>query len=323
MPRPIVIASANGARRPGAGGPSCLERAKALLESGGDPLDAVVEGVTIVEDDPDDDSVGYGGLPNAAGEVELDACVMHGATGRGGAVGGLRSVRHAARVARLVMERSSHVLLVGEGALRFALAQGFEPEELLTERSRAAWKAWRQGVHPDVARGHTPHHPVAPSQDPETDKTGTITCLAVDARGVLAGVTTTSGLAFKLPGRVGDSPLIGCGLFVENDVGAAGVTGLGEECILVAGAHSVVEAMRRGLPPAEAALDAMGRVAARHTHDRDRLRRFHLQFYAVNAEGEHGAASLRPTASYAVHDGEGVRVVPCLSLLEGGRSAAR
>jgi N4-(beta-N-acetylglucosaminyl)-L-asparaginase len=301
----------------------------AVLESGGSPLEAVVAGVTIVEDDPDDDSVGYGGLPNAEGEVELDACVMEARTGRGGAVAALRYVRHAARVAQCVMEQTPHVFLVGEGALQFALAQGFPREDLLTERSRAAWQKWREGVHPDALRGHTPHHPAAmPGERQTTDDqrathdgrpTGTVTCLAVDARGDLAGVTSTSGLAFKLPGRVGDSPLIGCGLFVENGVGAAGVTGLGEECLLVAGAHTVVEAMRRGLAPAEAALEALRRVAARHGNDPAALRAFHLQFYAVNKEGEHGAATLWAGASYAIHDGEAVRRLPCVGLLERSR----
>jgi N4-(beta-N-acetylglucosaminyl)-L-asparaginase len=300
----------------------------AILQAGGDPLEAVVEGVTIVEEDPTDQSVGYGGLPNAEGEVELDACVMDGPTGRGGAVAGLRSIRYAARVARLVMERTPHVMLVGEGAFRFAVAQGFAPEDLLTEASRAAWERWRAGVHPDAARGATPHHPaVAPASETAGQRvtaeglpTGTITCLALDQRGDLAGVTTTSGLAFKPPGRVGDSPLIGSGLFVENAVGAAGATGLGEECLLVAGAHTVVEAMRRGLPPAEAALKALRRVAARHGHDHERLAAFHLQFYAMNRDGEHGAASLWAGGAYAVHDGASVRLLPCVGLLE---SAAR
>jgi N4-(beta-N-acetylglucosaminyl)-L-asparaginase len=356
MRRPIVIASGNGLRVPtGPGGPgvSCIERAMEILRGSGDPLEAVVEGVTIVEDDPAEMSVGYGGLPNTEGEVELDACVMHGPSGRGGAVAGLRRVRHAARLARCVMERSEHVMLVGDGALRFALQQGFTEEELLTEAARAAWLKWREGIHPDASRGPTPHHPVAPSaplaarrsplaaeargrsDDGRADvlgseqraasseqersdaerPTGTITCLAVDGRGDLAGVTTTSGMAFKLPGRVGDSPLIGCGLFVDNAVGAAGATGLGEECILVAGAHTVVEAMRRGLSPTEAALEALRRVAARHGNDPGALGRFGLQFYAINKEGEHGAASLRPGVSYALHDGATPRKVACASLL--------
>jgi N4-(beta-N-acetylglucosaminyl)-L-asparaginase len=222
------------------------------------------------------------------------------------------------------MERTPHVMLVGDGAFRFAVAQGLTPEDLLTEASRAAWEKWRRGVHPDEERGATPHHPAATPESEAAGQratadgrpTGTITCLAADARGDLAGVTTTSGMAFKMPGRVGDSPLIGCGLFVDNAVGAAGATGLGEECILVAGAHTVVEAMRRGAQPAEAACEALRRVAARHGNDGERLRAFHLQFYAVNREGEHGAASLWPGASYAVHDGEAVRRLPCVGLLE-------
>lgn len=316
MKRPVVIASGNGARAPGGvglGNESCVERAMAILRAGGDPLEAVVEGVTIVEENPAEMSVGYGGLPNAEGIVELDASVMHGPTGRAGAVAALRNVRHAARLARRVMEATEHVLLVGDGALRFARAQGFVEEELLTDAARRAWQEWLKGTHPDARRGPTPHHPAV---DPKRRPTGTITCLAVDAHGDLAGATTTSGLAFSLPGRVGDSPVIGSGLFVDNQVGAAGSTGLGEECLLVAGAHTVVEAMRRGDSPEEACLEALRRVAARHQNDQAALRRFNLQFYALTKEGDYGAATLWGNASFALHDGEAMRIVSCARLLQ-------
>jgi N4-(beta-N-acetylglucosaminyl)-L-asparaginase len=307
-----------------------------ILKTGGDTLDAVIAGVNLVEDDPTDMGVGYGGLPNEEGEVELDASVMHGPTRRAGAVAALRHVKNPSRVARLVMERSDHILLVGEGALRFALKHGFQKEELLTEQSRRLWLRWREGLSPNDDWGPSPHHPARASQRPASRgrpsaeevafeglaarilrhrPTGTINCLAVDANGDLSGVTTTSGLAWKIPGRVGDSPLIGCGLYVDNEVGAAGSTGRGEECIYINGAHTVVENMRRGMPPTDAALDAIKRVAARYGNNREELRAIGIGFYAVNKRGEHGAASLWKGGRYAVHDGERARLLPCAYLL--------
>ncbi len=309
-PKALVVASANGL--------SATEKAMSLLRQGADVLDAVVAGVNIVEDDPEDITVGYGGLPNEDGEVELDASVMHGPTGRAGAVASLRYIKNPSKVARLVMERTDHLLLVGEGALKFALAHGFKREDLLTEKSRKIWLKWRESMSdkdswgPGLASADKPIDPAIASiiADPPT---GTINCLAIDSHGNISGVTTTSGLAFKMSGRVGDSPLIGCGLYVDNAVGAAGSTGRGEECIRVNGAHAVVEMMRRGASPVEACLEALKRVSANYGHNREKLRRFNLNFYALNKHGEHGAAALwsyrilegkRVHSQYAVHDGQ-------------------
>jgi N4-(beta-N-acetylglucosaminyl)-L-asparaginase len=339
--RPIVISSANVNRTPDGsvfnGGLSCVTRAMEIIKAGGDTLDAVVAGVNIVEDDPRDDSVGYGGLPNEEGDVELDASVMHGPTRRAGAVASLRYIKNPSSVAKLVLERTDHILLVGEGALRFAVKHGFKKEDLLTEPSRKAWLAWKERLNPTDAWGPSPLKTAGsngnkvsqskPSREEIAlnewieDKlrnrpTGTINCLAVNANGDISGVTTTSGLAWKIPGRVGDSPLIGCGLYVDNEVGAAGSTGRGEECIFINGAHTVVENMRRGMSPAEAAMDAIKRVAARYGNNQDELRKFNLNFYAVNKRGEYAGAALWKGGSFAVHDGKVAKIVESAHLYE-------
>jgi N4-(beta-N-acetylglucosaminyl)-L-asparaginase len=348
---PVIISSANGANVPKRGvepkGSSCLERAMQILKAGGDTLDAVVAGVNIVEDDPDDSSVGYGGLPNEDCEVELDASVMHGPTRRAGAVANLKHIKNPASVAKLVLERTDHILIVGEGALRFALKHGFKKEDLLTEESRKAWLAWRESLNPKDNWGPS-WHKTAPASSRKVSQaplvpaeiafnewvreilhnrpTGTINCLAVDAHGDISGVTTTSGLAWKIPGRVGDSPLIGCGLYVDNEVGAAGSTGRGEENIYINGGHTVVEMMRQGKSPTEAALEACKRVAARYGNNQQELSEIDIIFYAVNKKGEYGAASLwdgRRSArgelrrnQFAVHDGKSAKLLDTAFLLE-------
>jgi N4-(beta-N-acetylglucosaminyl)-L-asparaginase len=342
--RPVVIASANGANVPKGNveprGVSCVERAMQMLKSGGDTLDAVVAGVNIVEDDPEDSSVGYGGLPNEDCEVELDASVMHGPTRRAGAVASLRYIKNPSRVAKLVLERTDHILLVGEGALRFALKHGFQKQDLLTEKSRKAWLAWREILSPKDNWGPS-WHKTAPAGGAKTSRvnlspeevalnawieeiirnrpTGTINCLAVDANGDISGVTTTSGLAWKIPGRVGDSPLIGCGLYVDNEVGAAGSTGRGEECIYINGAHTIVENMRRGMSPTEAAMDAVKRVAARYGNNKEELSTIGIAFYAVNKKGEYGAATLWKGPKFAAHDGQEAKLIECAHLYERSR----
>lgn len=331
---PVVISSANVSRSPSGqvfnGGIACVTRAMEIIKGGGDTLDAVVAGVNIVEDDPNDSSVGYGGLPNEEGDVELDSSVMHGPSRRAGAVASLRHIKNPSKVAKLVLERTDHILLVGEGALRFALKHGFKKEDLLTEESRLAWLRWKEGLNPEDAWGPSPlktarsgsgkvsRAELTPAQialnEWIDDKirnrpTGTINCLAVDPNGDISGVTTTSGLAWKIPGRVGDSPLIGCGLYVDNEVGAAGSTGRGEECIYINGAHTVVENMRRGMSPQDAAMDAIKRVAARYGNNREELAKFNLNFYAVNKKGEYGGAVLWKGGRFAVHDGKEAKIV--------------
>lgn len=342
--RPVVVSSANGLR--------ATARAMELIRQGVDTLDAVIAGVTIIEDDPADQSVGYGGLPNEDGEVELDASVMHGPTRRAGAVAALRYIKNPSKVAKLVMERTDHLLLVGEGALRFALAHGFKKEDLLTEQSRRVWLRWKETMSDRDAWGPglaTPRQRSAQRvnsnwPDGEEERkwlawadwiiahppTGTVTCLAVNERGDISGTTSTSGLAFKMAGRVGDSPLIGCGLFVDNDVGAAGATGRGEECIKINGAHTIVELMRRGISPTDACLEALRRIARNYDNDRSVLRRVQMTFYALNKAGEYGAASLwshylvpsdegpakRMRYQFAVHDGQENRLRETAYLFE-------
>jgi N4-(beta-N-acetylglucosaminyl)-L-asparaginase len=350
--RPVVISSANVSRAPNGeifnGGLACVTKAMEMIKAGEDTLDAVVAGVNIVEDDPRDSSVGYGGLPNEEGDVELDASVMHGPTRRAGAVACLRYIKNPSKVAKIVLERTDHILIVGEGALRFALRHGFKKEDLLTEESLKAWLAWKEKLNPNDAWGPSPiktdrsgggkvSNNRLSQEDISLDEwiedkllnrpTGTINCLAVDGNGDISGVTTTSGLAWKIPGRVGDSPLIGCGLYVDNDVGAAGSTGRGEECIYINGAHTVVENMRRGMSPTDAAMDAIKRVAARYGNNQEELRKFNLNFYAVNKRGEYGGAALWShtrsddkspwkRSSFAIHDGKEARIVESSFLFE-------
>jgi len=323
--RPLVIASANGLR--------ATAKAMEMIRAGKDTLDAVVAGVAIVEDDPKDMSVGYGGLPNEDGVVELDASVMHGPTKRAGAVASLQRIKNAAQVAKVVMERTDHVLLVGPGALRFALAHGFKEQDLLTDEARIVWLRWKERMSQEDGWGPGLAAPPDSKQSRLYDgtpiraellaladeyiahpPTGTINCIALDERGDISGTTTTSGLFHKLAGRVGDSPLIGCGLFVDNEVGAAGSIGLGEECIKINGAHTVVEMMRKGMTPTDAALEACKRVSANYNNNLVKLRKFGINFFALNKNGEHGAAGLwgysveadgkRIRQQYAVHDGK-------------------
>jgi N4-(beta-N-acetylglucosaminyl)-L-asparaginase len=322
---PIMISSANGV--------NALGKGMEILRNGGDTLQAAVTAVTVVEDDPNDDSVGYGGLPNEEGEVELDASVMHGPTRRAGSVASVRRIKNVSRLAKTVMERTNHTMIVGDGARRFAVAEGFEEMNLLTEHSRKIWLAWKAKTsfnwRPGIDSPEWKEH-VSALFDHDEEKiayaervisrppTGTINCLAVNEKGEVSGTTTTSGLAWKIPGRVGDSPIIGAGLYVDGDVGGAGSTGKGEENIKISGGHTIVEMMRRGMKPTEACLEAMGRVARNYNNDKQKLQTFHLYFYAVNKDGEYGSASLwkngyeaSKVAMFAVHDGAQARLAPC------------
>jgi len=244
---PVVISSANGMK--------ATARAMEILKGGGSPLDAVISGVNIVEDDPNDSSVGYGGLPNEDCEVELDASVMDGLTCRCGAVAALKYIKNPSKVARLVMEHTDHILIVGEGALNFAIKMGFQKENLLTEDSRKKWVEWRSNL--SATDNWLSEEQERTAFGEVIKHYGTINCLAVDSAGNIAGTTTTSGLAWKIAGRVGDSPIIGAGLYVDNEIGAAGSTGRGEANIKVCGAHSVIELMRRGKTPEQACTETL------------------------------------------------------------------
>lgn len=314
---PVAIASANGLR--------AVTRAMEMIRTGADALDAVIAGVNIIEDDPNDVTVGYGGLPNEDGVVELDAAVMHGPTHRAGAVAALRNIRNPSRVARTVMDRTDHVLLVGEGALRFARAHGFAEENLLTERAREAWLHWKENLSQkdDWLPTHTPEdrdigmtlHPDLQDAFGEFYRhTGTIHCSGLDANGNLSCVTTTSGLAFKIPGRVGDSPIIGAGLYVDNAVGSAGSTGRGEANLANCSSRMIVEHMRNGRSPEQACLDVVQSII-----DHTRVKRlltpggrptFDVSFYALNVRGEYGGARIYSGGTFAVHDGTEARQVP-------------
>lgn len=339
--RPIIVCANNGF--------NYLDDAFAFLKSGGDTLDAALRVVKGPEDDPKDDSVGLGGLPNEEGVVELDACCMHGPTRRAGSVGGVRNIKNVSLVSKAVMEHTGHVMLVGEGAERFAVAMGFPRENLLTEHSRKIWLLWKE-VHssddwwgPGLADPHRQAPDTAPRHEkpqaelfrerieklqaraadlgiePELQlatvrkvlfpPTGTIHSSALNEKGEISGCTTTSGLAFKLPGRCGDSPIIGAGCYTDQDVGSAGATGSGEENIKVAGAHTIVENMRHGMSPQEAGMDALKRIVRNYNGDMNKLRFVDMTYYILRKDGAYAGVCLWEGYSkgsphkIAIHDG--------------------
>ncbi len=313
--KPIIVASGNGLR--------AVEKAMELVRKGHDPLDAAIEGVAIVEADPKDNSVGYGGLPNEDGVVELDAAVMHGPTHGGGSVASLRNIMHPAAVARLVMQRTRHCLLVGEGALRFARAHGFPEINLLTEESRKIWLHWKETRDPKDDWLPPPDENVASyvREALANRVTGTIHCSVLDSHGDLGCTTTTSGLSWKIPGRVGDSPILGAGLFLDNEVGSAGSTGVGELNLLNLSSALIVEGMRRGLHPKDAIMDVCKTIAARSIRDPKRRAKDgrlagNVSFYAVSKDGRFAGGCIYPGGKMAVHDGEHARVVPCDPLFD-------
>ncbi len=297
---PLVISSANGLR--------ATEKAMGMIKNGRDALDAVIAGVNIIEEDPTDHSVGYGGLPNEEGVVELDSCVMHGPTHNAGSVAALRNIKNPSKVARLVMERTDHELLVGKGALRFARAHGFKEEELLTDEARKIWLHWKETLN-KKDDWFPEDNPDIPKNFKELFKTtGTISCLGIDLNGNISGVTTTSGLAFKIPGRVGDSPIIGAGLYVDNEVGACGSTGRGEENLKNLSCFLTVELMRNGYSPQEACMETVKRIV-HHAKIPSLLNEkgqpnFNVRFYAVNRKGEYGSAAVYGPTKFALHDGK-------------------
>src|SRR5262245_35268164 len=259
--KPIVVASANGLRT--------VTKAMELLKDGHDPLDAAIEGVAIVEADPKDHSVGYGGLPNEDGDVELDAAVMHGPTHGGGSVASIRNIMHPAAVARMVMQRTRHCLIVGEGAVRFARAHGFPEVNLLTDETRQIWLHWKETRDPKDDWLPSPDEKVASfvHEYIKNRVTGTIHCSVLDTHGDLGCTTTTSGLSWKIPGRVGDSPILGAGLFLDNEAGSAGSTGVGEANLLNLSSHLVVAGVLRGQSPKDAVMAACKRIATTSVRD--------------------------------------------------------
>ncbi|MFZ3342282.1 MAG: N(4)-(beta-N-acetylglucosaminyl)-L-asparaginase [Terriglobales bacterium] len=334
--RPIMICAHNGF--------NYLDDGFAFLQSGGDTLDAAIRVVKGPENDPNDTSVGLGGLPNEDGVVELDACCMHGPTRRAGSVGAVRNIKNVSMVAKAVMDHTGHVMLVGEGAERFAVAEGFPRENLLTEHSRKVWLLWKE-THSDQdwwGPGLADPNWKPPAMAPESDlwqerirhldqraaalgiekefrmaairqvlfpPTGTIHCSALNDKGEISGITTTSGLAFKMSGRVGDSPIIGAGCYTDQDVGSAGATGSGEENIKIAGAHTIVENMRHGMSPREAGMDALKRLVRTYNGDMTKLKFVDMTYYILRKDGVYAGVCLWEGYEkgnphrIAVHDG--------------------
>jgi N4-(beta-N-acetylglucosaminyl)-L-asparaginase len=350
---PIIISANNGAKY--------LDDAFVFLKGGGDTLDAAIRVVKGPEDDPNDDTVGFGGLPNEEGVVELDACCMHGPTRRAGSVGGVRNIKNVSLVSKAVMEHTGHVMLVGEGAERFAVAMGFPRENLLTERSRKIWLLWKESQStndwwgPGIADPNWKPPAMPSTTSPQSElweqrirrlgdraaelgiepefrmaairrvlvpPTGTIHCSALNNKGEISGCTTTSGLAFKLPGRCGDSPIIGAGCYTDQDIGSAGATGSGEENIKVAGAHTIIENMRHGMSPLEAGMDALKRIVRNYNNDMSKLKFMDMTYYILRKDGAYAGVSLWEGYSagnphkIAVHDGT-KRAEVTVSLFKG------
>ncbi len=343
--RPVIICKVNQH--------TAIDEAYKMLLDGGDTLDVCIHVGKAQEDDPNDDSVGYGGLPNADGVVELDSCVMHGPTRRAGAVGGVRDIKNVALLAKAVMDHTGHVMLAGEGATRFGLEMGFPKENLLTERSRKIWLLWKE-YHSNQdwwGPGLADPNWKPPSQTPTAEfrikkleemaadlgimpehrtlaalrvlypPTGTIHISAVNTKGEMSGCTTTSGLAWKIPGRLGDSPIIGAGCYCDQDVGSAGATGSGEENIKVAGAHTIVENMRHGMSPVDAGLDALKRIARNYNNDMNKLKYLDMVYYILRKDGAYAGVSLWSGSAehprrFMVFDGE-KRIEKTVPLFQG------
>jgi len=332
--KPVVIASQNGITMNNGGDISCVETAFARMAKGDDVLDSLIAGVNIVELDTEDTSVGYGGLPNADGVVQLDSCCMHGPRKQAGGVAAIEGVRNPSLVAKAVMDYTDHHLLVGHGAQVFARNMGFEVEDdLNTERSRELWLNWKRRVDPQhyldpekrfEAGAQAGLDMVREGLIGEDDYYGTINCNGVNARGEVCGVTTTSGLAWKIPGRVGDSPILGAGLYVDGDVGAAGSTGRGEANLYGLLSFLVVEEMRRGNHPKDAGMSALRRI--RHNTIEPRLLNgrgmpnFNVKFYVINNVGDYaGVAMYSPESrsQYSVCTEKGAELLNLEPLLEG------
>jgi len=348
--QPVLVSAANGY--------SYLDRGYAVLTSGGDTLDAVMQVITGPEDDPNDDSVGLGGLPNEDCVVQLDACCMHGPTRMAGAVAGVEEIKNVSLLSKTVMEHTGHVMLVGEGAQKFGFKMGFPRENLLTERSRKTWQLWRETMSnddwwgpglaspkfkfPDTAGnvselyeerlerveklaariGIPPDFRMAAIERVLNPPTGTIHCSALNEKGEMSGATTTSGLAWKIPGRAGDSPIIGAGCYTDQDVGSAGATGNGEENIKICGAHTIVENMRHGMSPREAGMDALKRIVRNFNGDMQKLQYVDMSYYILRNDGAYAGVCMWSGAAdhprrFAVHDGNGKRYENAVALYQG------
>ncbi len=338
-----------------------IDEAYRDLLNGADTLDVAIKIGKDREDDPTDDTVGLGGLPNEDGVVELDSCCMHGPTRRAGSVGGVRGIKNVSLLAKAVMQHTGHVMLVAEGAEKFAEAMGFPQENLLTEESRKTWLLWKENMSNQDWWGpglDDPKYQVPAGTQPPPDiselyedrwrrleeraavlgiaeerrahaisrvlrpPTGTIHCSVLNAKGEMSGMTTTSGLAWKLAGRLGDSPIIGAGCFTDQDVGSAGATGSGEENIKVAGAHSIVENMRKGMSPREAGIEVLKRIAHAYEKTPAKLRFISMVYYVLRKDGEYAGVTLwsgpkEKPITFAVHDGTKGRLEPCVALFQG------
>jgi N4-(beta-N-acetylglucosaminyl)-L-asparaginase len=332
------------------------------LRQGADTLDAALAVVSGPENDPNDDSVGLGGLPNEECVVELDSCCMHGPTRRAGSVGAVHDIKNVASLAKTVMEHTGHVMLAGEGATKFGLLMGFPKENLLTENSRKIWQLWKESnsnqdwwgpnmgdpnwkppaaLHSESIQDQPEHIQrlyamaenigIAPERRMDAihkvlhPPTGTINCSALNEKGEMSSVTTTSGLAWKIPGRLGDSPIIGAGCYCDQDIGAAGATGNGEENIKVAGAHTIVENMRKGMEPEEAGMDTLKRIVHNYNGDMTKIKFVSMVYYILRKDGAYASVSMwsgpeeRP-ASFAVNDGT-KRLEKCKALYQGVASS--
>jgi N4-(beta-N-acetylglucosaminyl)-L-asparaginase len=328
--KPLVVSASNGNRSRNGGPVTCIEKAFQMITQGSDVLDALIAGVNIVELDPEESSVGYGGLPNADGVVQLDSCCMHGPKKRAGGVGALEGVRTPSLVAKAVADYTDHHLLVGKGAREFARGMGFKIEDdLNTEKSRKAWLDWKRRMDPEHYLDPTKRQQAGLQAALQMAHEGlieyehiwgTINCDAVNAKGEICGVTTTSGLAFKIPGRLGDSPILGAGLYVDNEVGAAGSTGRGEANLYGLCSFMIVENMRRGMSPKDAGMDILQRIK-KNTIEKRLLNSagnpsFGISFYILNAKGEYAGVSMYPS-SYAICNENGPQALKTESLFQG------
>jgi N4-(beta-N-acetylglucosaminyl)-L-asparaginase len=338
--KPLVIASSNGNVYKNGGDVTAVQKAFTMITQGADVLDAVIAGVTIVELDPLDDSVGYGGQPNADGVVQLDACCMHGPKKRAGGVAALEGVRTPSLVAKAVMENTDHHLLVGKGAQEFARNMGFKIEDdLNTDNSRRKWLEWKRKIDPEhyldpkkraEAGRRATLEMLAEGRIRQENLHGTINCNGINSKGEISGVTTTSGLSWKMPGRVGDSPILGAGLYVDGEVGAVGSTGRGEANLFGLCSFLIVEEMRRGKHPKDAGMEALRRIKA-NTYEKRLLKRdgnpnFYVRFYILNARGEYAGVAMYDLndngkkATFAICDGNGPQNLPFEALMQGKHS---